>query len=330
MLNFNNELEKTGLIDKLKSSILSYTPEGVVIVNKQGIIEYVNPAVGDILGSTETVGLNILEFGTVKDSNMYQGIIKSLNGIVSELKNEQYTSYSTGVNRVLNVLFRPVILDNGDIEGVMIIIHDVTEEYNLKQKMEFTYLSTIAALAQAIDARDEYTGEHSKNVSTFVDLICKNLSITEEEVQKIKIAATIHDIGKIGVRDNILNKPEKLTSDEYEVMKTHPVIGSDIIGKINDFDDIAKIIKHHHERWDGSGYPDGLVGNEIPIGSQVIAIADTYDAIISNRVYRRSLGKDRAIEILLEERGRQFNTELVDIFIKEIVRLSIDTQNEAI
>jgi PAS domain S-box-containing protein/putative nucleotidyltransferase with HDIG domain len=331
MEDFRGRLENNHRLDRLKSSIISYTPQGIIIIDKEGIIEYVNPSVGTILGSTETVGLNMLHFDTVINSSMYQGIIKALNGIPSELYGEHYISYTTGYKKVLNVFINPVISEDSQVvEGAMLVLHDITEEYNLRLKMESTYLSTIAALAEAIDARDEYTGEHSKNVSKFVELICNNLDISREEINKIKIAATIHDIGKIGVRDYILNKPDKLTFEEYEIMKRHPVIGSEIIGKINDFDDIAKIIRYHHERWDGNGYPDKLKGDEIPMGSQIIAIADTYDAIASNRVYRKSLGKDRAIEILLEERGKQFNSELVDMFIREIVRYSIDSQDKAI
>lgn len=331
MIDYKDKAKDIDKLNRLKSSVVDFTSQGVIIINNQGIIEYVNSAVGVILGSTSTVGLNILEFDTVKHSNMYQGIIKALNGISTEVYREHYTSYTTGVNKVLNVTINPVTSEKtAAIEGAMLIVNDVTEEYNLKLKMQFTYLSTIAALAEAIDARDEYTGEHSKNVSRFVDLVCKNLELSEEEIDKIRIAATIHDIGKIGIRDYILNKPDKLSFEEYEIMKGHPSIGADIIGKINGFDDIAKIIKHHHEKWDGRGYPDKLKGEEIPVGSQIIAIADSYDAIVSNRVYRKSLGRDRAIEILLEERGKQFNPEIVDIFIKEIVALSIDSQDKAI
>jgi len=317
----NDELE----LEKLKASTLDHIPQGVVIVNNKGIIEYVNPAIGVILGSTKTVGLNILEFNTVRCSNMYEAIIKGLNGIYAEFYNEDYTSYTTSVKKKLNIFGYPIIINrSSEIYGVMLHIHDITEEYELKKKVQSTYISTIAALAEAIDARDEYTGEHSKNVSRYVKLICRNLNISNEQRDKIETAASVHDIGKIGIRDYILNKPDKLTSEEYEIMKQHPVIGWEIIGKVDGFDDISLIIKHHHERWDGKGYPDGLLGNIIPLGAQVIAIADTYDAITSNRVYRKSLGKDKALQILLEERGKQFNEELVNIFINELYKLTVN------
>jgi putative nucleotidyltransferase with HDIG domain/PAS domain S-box-containing protein len=324
---FTKELSCIKDLKNLKASVLEYIPLGVVLIDRDGTIKYVNPAIGTILGSTSTVGLNILEFDTIKKSRINEMIIRGLNGISMEIHSEKYTSFTTNVNKVLNVYSHSIFSDKqSHPEGVILLLQDVTEEYNLKVKMQSTYVSTIAALAETVDARDEYTGEHSKNVYRFVQLICSNLDISESEKEKIQTAASMHDIGKIGVRDNILNKPGKLTEEEYEIMKNHPSIGADIIGKIEGFEDVALIIKHHHERWDGKGYPDGLAGDQIPLGAQLIAIADTYDAIISNRVYRFSLGKDRALQILLEERGKQFNEELVNVFIREIVSYQINSE----
>jgi PAS domain S-box-containing protein len=162
MSDDRSKTEKEARLEKLKSTILAFTTQGIVIVNNHGVIEYVNSAVGTILGSTDTVGLNILDFNTVKQSNMHKGIIKALNGISSEDNDEHYVSYTTGVEKVLDIIFNPVTLDDTSIvECAILIIQDVTQEYNLKLKMKSTYLSTIAALAEAVDARDEYTGEHS-------------------------------------------------------------------------------------------------------------------------------------------------------------------------
>ncbi|MCB2293506.1 HD domain-containing protein [Clostridium algoriphilum] len=192
---------------------------------------------------------------------------------------------------------------------------------NIEIKLENAYLSGFEAMAALVDAKDFYTGEHSKNVSKYVSIICNNLSCSknkEDSKNKVKIAATFHDLGKIGVPDNILKNPGKLSNSDYEIMKTHPIIGANVIDKIEGFSEISTIIRHHHERWDGAGYPDGLKGNEIPFGSQIISIADTFDAITSDRVYRKGRSEDIAIKILTNEKGKQFNPELVDIFIKSI------------
>jgi len=193
--------------------------------------------------------------------------------------------------------------------------------HNLETKLENAYLSGFEAMAALVDAKDFYTGEHSKNVSKYVSIICNNLSCgknKEDLKNNVKIAATFHDLGKIGVPDIILKNPGKLFKSDYEIMKSHPVIGANVINKIEGFSEISTIIRHHHERWDGTGYPDKLKGNEIPFGSQIISIADTFDAITSDRVYRKGLSKDIALKILIEEKGKQFNPQLVDIFINSI------------
>jgi len=193
--------------------------------------------------------------------------------------------------------------------------------HNVEMKLENAYLSGFKAMASLVDAKDSYTGEHSKNVSKYVSIICNNLSCgknKEESKTKVKIAATFHDLGKIGVPDIILKNPGKLSDSDYRIMKTHPVIGANVIDKIEGFSEISTIIRHHHERWDGTGYPDGLKGNEIPFGSQIISIADTFDAITSDRVYRKGRSKYIALKILTQEKGKQFNPELVNTFIKSI------------
>ncbi|MPN19721.1 Cyclic di-GMP phosphodiesterase response regulator RpfG [bioreactor metagenome] len=159
---------------------------------------------------------------------------------------------------------------------------------------------------------------HSTNVMKYTEMICHGILMEEEEKDKIMISSNLHDIGKIGIDDSILKKDGKLTDEEYRKMKLHPVIGASIIGDINGFEEISTIIKYHHERYDGKGYPSGLKGEEIPLGSQIIAIADAFDAITTNRVYRKSLGYVTAIDILKYEKGKQFNSELVDIFIREL------------
>jgi len=192
---------------------------------------------------------------------------------------------------------------------------------NIENTLETAYLSGFEAMAALVDAKDFYTGEHSKNVSKYVSIVCDNLSCgktTKERKDKVKISAAFHDIGKIGVPDFILKNPGKLSDSDYAIMKTHPVIGANVINKIEGFYEISTIIRHHHERWDGTGYPDGLKGDEIPFGSQIISIADTFDAITSDRVYRKGQSKDVALNILTLEKGKQFNPELVDIFIESI------------
>lgn len=311
--------KKVKNVEDFNNRILEKSPNGVIVINSMGIIEYVNNSTGEILGSAETVGLNILSFDTVKNSKLYSAINEALNGKSTNIKHEFYTSYTSRETKILNLcVFPDKSRNSGAVEKVVILLVDVTEEFKLKEKVERTYLDTIEALASLVDARDPYTGQHSKNVSKYTAMICSKLDITQQEKDRIILSASFHDIGKVGIGDNVLNKAGKLTDEEYDIMKKHPSIGADIISKIQGFEDISDMIRYHHERWDGRGYPSKLKENEIPFGSLIIAIADTYDAITSDRVYRKGLGKDKAIQILKEEKGKQFNAELVDVFLSVI------------
>ncbi|MCX7944083.1 MAG: response regulator [Deltaproteobacteria bacterium] len=190
------------------------------------------------------------------------------------------------------------------------------ENIQLVIRMQNTFSETIQGFAMAIEAKDRYTIGHSERVAKITLEICKGLGLSEEETGRIFQAALLHDIGKIGIRYEELNKPEKLTPKEYEMFKLHPVIGKKILQPITFLQNILPDIYHHHEQYDGSGYPDGLRGEEIPLGARILAIADTYDAMTSDRPYRPALSHDVAIEELKRCSGTQFDPKLVEVFIK--------------
>lgn len=310
---------KYQISEKLTEVIANNNPCGIIILNKNGTLDYLNPTMKEILNYQDSLNADILWLDIVKKCNLDKLIQDSFNGKSSNLFNKDYTPYSTKKNKVLNIYVNPIVTkNNSKINQVMLMFNDITNEYMLKNEVTSITLSTLKALAKLVDARDHYTGMHSENVMRYVEVICDNLDIDQTEKEKILISASLHDIGKVGIDDYILKKEGKLTNEEYTKMKMHPVIGFGILSDINGFEEIATIIKHHHEWYNGCGYPDNLKGNKIPIGSQIISIADAFDAITTNRVYRKSLGYTKAINILEEERGRQFNSELVDIFINAL------------
>ena len=187
------------------------------------------------------------------------------------------------------------------------------DEKNIQiQKMS---LQTIATIANTIDAKDEYTRGHSRRVSEYSAAIARELGKSEQEIQDICSIALLHDIGKIGVPDSVLNKPGKLTQEEYQLMKQHTVIGADILKDIGMLKDIDIGAKYHHERYDGKGYPDGLKGEEIPPVARIIAFADAYDAMTSNRVYRKHLSDEKVLEELKKGKGTQFDPKAVQALI---------------
>lgn len=180
------------------------------------------------------------------------------------------------------------------------------------------YLETITAMAQAVDAKDKYTSDHSRNVTAYALALADKIGIAHQDRKNLWNAALLHDIGKIAIPESILNKPGKLTDEEYEVIKTHPVKGCSILSPIQAFRNLLPAIRFHHERYDGRGYPDGLAGTHIPLAARILAVADSFDAMTSSRVYRKSPGVDFALKQLKEHSGTQFDKELAQAFIEII------------
>ncbi len=192
------------------------------------------------------------------------------------------------------------------------------ERAALMSNLEDTYLSTIGALANAIEARDKYTRDHTQRVFTIAEAIAIELGWDEEKIRELRMGGMLHDIGKIGVPDAILNKPGPLTEEEFEVMKEHPVLGAKMVEKIPFLKPALPYILYHHERYDGKGYPHGLKGEEIPIEGRLLAVVDTTDAITSDRPYRKGRGVDVAIQQLKEYSGTQFDPRIVEISLRVI------------
>ncbi len=190
------------------------------------------------------------------------------------------------------------------------------ESAQLLRKHQDLFLVTINILAQSVELRDPYTGNHTLRVTEYSRLLGEHLELSSEELYHIRIGTPLHDIGKIGIKDAILCKPGKLTKDEYEEMKTHTVKGAKILGQVPDLAPIIPIVRSHHERWDGGGYPDGLQGEQIPRLARIVAVADAVDAMTSDRPYKKGRHHDEAFAELEKQRGKQFDPQLADAFIE--------------
>ena len=187
--------------------------------------------------------------------------------------------------------------------------------FKLYIEMRSLYLSTIQALNKTVEAKDPYTSGHANRVEKFAVDLAKAYHLPFESIQNLKTASILHDIGKIGIHDSILNKASRLTQEEYQEIMRHPAIGAEIISKVDFLNDITTIVKHHHERYDGKGYPDGLAGDEIPIEAAILTIADSYDAMTSDRPYRRAMLPEEALSELEKNAGTQFHPGLVKMFV---------------
>jgi len=187
----------------------------------------------------------------------------------------------------------------------------------LRQNQEL-FLETIRTLAAAIDAKDPYTRGHSERVSSFSMAISRHLGLNQEEVFRVHIAAILHDVGKLGIRESILNKPGGLSDDEFEIMRQHPSIGAQIMSPIRMLKDIIPGIRNHHETWDGTGYPDNLEGEQIPMVARIIGVADTFDAMTTTRPYQQAMTLDYVLAKMRSMSGSRFDPLVVDAFMAAV------------
>ena len=194
------------------------------------------------------------------------------------------------------------------------------ENARLHEELKAAFLETIEGFAYALDAKDPYTHGHSRRVMQYSEWIATNLNLEQKEVETILHAATLHDIGKIGLKLEALNKPGRLSHEEEEIFRTHPRMGIKILGAIRFFEDLIPIIYHHHERYDGAGYPEGKSGEEIPLGARILAVADAYDAMTSNRPYRDAMTRENAVRELVNNARTQFDPNVVDVFVRVLTK----------
>ena len=219
-------------------------------------------------------------------------------------------------------------------------IHDIQAMESSRQKiemderrnqMEAISLQMMQTLSTTIEAKDEYTRGHSHRVAEYAVLIAEELGWDKKEIRNLRNAAHLYDIGRIGIPDSILNKPTRLTEEEYAVIKEHTIIGAEILKNITLIDHVKEVARSHHERYDGKGYPDGLKGEEIPLYARIIAIADSYDAMKSRKIYRNPLADEMIYNEILQSRGKQFDPDIADVFLKLLDenRVAIDEDGDS-
>lgn len=216
-----------------------------------------------------------------------------------------------------------------DLKGSLEIqVKDRTDELvNEKESYEKLTLETLSSLARVIDAKDHYTVGHSFRVAAYAKGMADELGFSRDRSEQLYFAGLIHDVGKIGISENILTKPGKLDNKEFEIIKSHSSLGGDILTGIYEFPIFASVARHHHERFDGSGYPDKLKGSNIPYEARIVAICDSFDAMTSDRSYRKALSDEVAIKELIAGKGTQFDPALVETFLTLYNKFSDSIRN---
>lgn len=211
---------------------------------------------------------------------------------------------------------------------VYIVIYLQISKYEEQHKRDNRIIEeSIETFTRFIDAKDPYTNGHSKRVANYTKIIAKELGFSGEELEHIYYIALLHDCGKIGVPDNILDKPSKLTEEEFEIIKAHTIMGGEILKQFKSLKDVELGALFHHERYDGNGYPVGLVGEEIPLIARIICLADAYDAMNSDRVYRKRLDKEEIIRQIESNKGKQFDPNIADVVLELIKNDKLDAEN---
>lgn len=189
-------------------------------------------------------------------------------------------------------------------------------ERERRHELRRSYMATVRALCNAVEARDAYTGKHAERVSAYGMEIAKVLDAPFSEDPEVEFGFLLHDVGKVAVPDSILWKPEPLTTEERALMERHPIVGWEILSEIDFLGEAKLVVRHHHERWDGAGYPDGLAGETIPLAARVFAVADVLDALTTLRPYRQPSSLAEARDMIAESSGTQFDPEVVDAFLE--------------
>jgi PAS domain S-box-containing protein len=321
-------------LEEICLAALEQIPEGVIIINDEDHIVFINQKAAEIrrIQATERIGKPVLDCHPPESR---ERVLRALQFI----KNNPDRPFVRIVQDKEKDLFYENTYSclqygqNGSV-GSVVISRDITEKRKLEKelasrmksleennqelttRLESLFISAMTSMANVLEAKDPYTNGHSARVGKISVRIAEQIMGISPELKEIELASELHDIGKVGIREEILNKKGPLSDEEQEHMMRHPAIGWDILQPFRQLKEVAIIVRHHHERYDGKGYPDRLAGDDIPIPSQIIAIADCYDAMTSDRPYRPAMKSAVAATEIEKNLGTQFNPKIGGVFLE--------------
>ncbi len=311
------------------STILKNVGDGIIATDKKGQVSYMNPLAESLTGNRmkNPSELTLQDIYPVKDENtgkpLHLPIDDILNGEKNNLRNEVLLKASNGNTIHISQNINPIMDGNHGISGVVLTFTDITQrrktEKALKQSWEQQKKAmegTVQAMAYTIETRDPYTAGHQKRVTKLACAIAKAMDLSSDRINGVRLAGGLHDIGKIYVPAEILSKPGKISSVEYNIIKTHPQVGFDILKSIDFPWPVGEFVLQHHERLDGSGYPKGLKGEEIHLEARILAVADVIEAMSTHRPYRAALSIETALKEVEDNQGRLYDPDVVKTCLK--------------
>ena len=303
-------------------ALVEHSPNLVVVVDGAGSVIFANPTALAMFGVSMEGAVGQTAFRFIHPEDLDRLIAR-----FDELLSQPGTSSTdkirfvspTGDTRVLEIVATN-LLEDGVISGIIINGHDVTERDHYLVSLEATLDAVTVSAANMVELRDPYTAGHQRQVAQIAVAIARDLVLPDKEVQGIEVAATLHDIGKIAIPAEILSRPGRLSAAEFAIVKIHCQAGHDIMAKVPFPQPVAEMILQHHERLDGSGYPQGLKGGDILMGSRIVSVADVLSAMASHRPYRPALGISAALDELRANSGRLYDMDAVDSVIRVVGR----------
>ena len=315
-------------------TVLEQSSEGVIIINANDEIIFMNRVAEEVRGvsADEKVGRSVALCHSEKSYEKVKRALQYLRREETKTFTRMVVDHKKG--RYYENAYAPIRDKANNYIGSIIISRDITDRRRLEEErvthlqdleekvdkltgeLQDLFISSMTSLVNTLEAKDPYTKGHSLRVCEISVKIAEHIYGVSKESREVELAGKLHDIGKVGVREVVLDKPGRLTEEEFYHIKEHPVIGERILIPIDRLKPITKVIRHHHERFNGTGYPDGLTGEEIPLGSRILTIADSYDAMISARPYRPSMAPENAAEEIKKCLGTQYDPQFGEVFLE--------------
>ncbi|MBN1882059.1 MAG: response regulator [Deltaproteobacteria bacterium] len=360
LLKENLELKETMTLYDISQAISSNLNQEVILsmlveaLMKEGDADAVVLCLSDITQEIITPDIIMTTDERLKEmlseKVKWGGVLEMLDGkegmIFQRNDVAQVADVINGIDGIESLMFLPMVIKDkpvgvtallsmtrgyrfteGSRKALSILVNNVTvavENARLYEDIVDILEDTVNSFARTLDAKDKYASGHSERVTRYALMIAHQMRLSREDTDTLAQAGLLHDIGKIGISEFLLNKKGVLDWDEYEETKLHPVIGRDILAPVEQFQHLAEIIYHHHERYDGGGYPEGISGDDIPLLSRIIAVADAFDAMTSTRSYREKLNREKAVLEIQANSGTQFDPKIVDAFLAVVDQLDFD------